>query len=49
MSGAALAVDTAADIGFFPNVYNEDWLFFFDYAAEKAASQFFPQGYPADL
>jgi hypothetical protein len=35
VSGAALAVDTAADIGFFPNVYNEDWLFFFDYAAEK--------------
>jgi hypothetical protein len=35
VSGAALAVDSAADIGFFPNVYNEDWLFFFDYAAEK--------------
>ena len=35
VSGAALAVNSAADIGFFPNVYNEDWLFFFDYAAEK--------------
>jgi hypothetical protein len=35
VSGAALAVDSAADIGFFPNVYNEDWLFFFDYAAQK--------------
>jgi hypothetical protein len=35
VSGAALAVDSAADIGFFPNVYNEDWLFFFNYAAEK--------------
>lgn len=35
VSGAALAVDTAADIGFFPNIYNEDWLFFFDYAADK--------------
>lgn len=35
VSGAALAVDSVADIGFFPNVYNEDWLFFFDYAAEK--------------
>ena len=35
VSGAALAVDSAANIGFFPNVYNEDWLFFFDYAAEK--------------
>ena len=35
VSGAALAVDSAEDIGFFPNVYNEDWLFFFDYAARK--------------
>lgn len=35
VSGAALAVDSAADIGFFPSVYNEDWLFFFNYAAEK--------------
>jgi hypothetical protein len=35
VSGAALTVDTTADVGFFPNVYNEDWLFFFDYAAEK--------------
>jgi len=33
VSGAALAVDSAADIGFFPDIYNEDWLFFFDYAA----------------
>jgi hypothetical protein len=30
VSGAALAVDSAADIGFFPDIYNEDWLFFFD-------------------
>ena len=35
VSGAALAVDSVADIGFFPNVYNEDWLFFFDYAAQN--------------
>jgi hypothetical protein len=35
VSGAALAVDVTADIGFFPDVYNEDWFFFFDYAAEK--------------
>ncbi len=33
VSGAALAVDCEADIGFFPDLYNEDWLFFFDYAA----------------
>ena len=30
VSGAALAVDCDADIGFFPDIYNEDWLFFFD-------------------
>jgi hypothetical protein len=34
VSGAALAVDCVADIGFFPDIYNEDWLFFFDYAAK---------------
>lgn len=33
VTGAALAVDCQADIGFFPDVYNEDWLFFFDAAA----------------
>jgi len=33
VSGAALAVDCTTDIGFFPDIYNEDWLFFFDYAA----------------
>jgi hypothetical protein len=35
VSGAALAVDTASDIGFFPDIYNEDWLFFYDYASDK--------------
>jgi hypothetical protein len=35
VSGAALAVDAGADVGFFPDLYNEDWLFFFDYVAEK--------------
>lgn len=34
VSGAALAVDCATDIGFFPDLYNEDWLFFFDIAAQ---------------
>ena len=33
VSGAALAVDCDIDIGFFPDIYNEDWLFFFDDAA----------------
>jgi hypothetical protein len=33
VSGAALAVDCYADIGFFPDIYNEDWLFFFDDAS----------------
>ena len=33
VSGAVLAVDCDADIGFFPDIYNEDWLFFYDDAA----------------
>ncbi len=33
VSGAALAVNCHADIGFFPDIYNEDWLFFFDDAS----------------
>jgi hypothetical protein len=33
VSGAALAVDCESDIGFFPDIYNEDWLFFFDTAS----------------
>jgi hypothetical protein len=35
VSGAALAVDCDADIGFFPEIYNEDWLFFFDDASNE--------------
>ena len=34
VSGAALAVDCESDIGFFPDIYNEDWLFFFDSASK---------------
>ena len=30
LSGAALAVDIRQPIGFFPDIYNEDWLFFYD-------------------
>ena len=33
VSGAVLAVNCDSDIGFFPDIYNEDWLFFFDAAA----------------
>jgi hypothetical protein len=34
VSGSVLAVDCTAPIAFFPDVYNEDWLFFYDDAAE---------------
>jgi hypothetical protein len=34
VSGAALAVNCDAELGFFPDIYNEDWLFFFDYASQ---------------
>jgi len=33
VSGAALAVDCNADIGFFPDIYKENWPFFFDDAS----------------
>jgi hypothetical protein len=33
LTGAALAVDCQQNIGFFPDIYNEDWLFFFNDAA----------------
>ena len=35
VTGAALAVDCQQKIGFFPNIYNEDWLFFYDDAAHR--------------
>src|SRR5262245_59902052 len=35
VSGSALAVDCTAPIGFFPNVYNEDWLSFYVDAVER--------------
>jgi hypothetical protein len=35
VTGAALAVDCQQqNIGFFPDIYNEDWLFFYDDAAQ---------------
>jgi len=30
VGGSALAVDCTAPVGFFPDIYNEDWLFFYD-------------------
>ena len=33
VTGAALAVDCQQSYGFFPDIYNEDWLFFYDAAA----------------
>jgi len=33
VSGAALAINCAVELGFFPDIYNEDWLFFFDFAS----------------
>lgn len=34
VGAAALVLDTAQPFGFFPNVYNEDWLFLYDAVAE---------------
>jgi hypothetical protein len=33
VTGAALAVDCRQNSGFFPDIYNEDWLFFYDVAS----------------
>jgi hypothetical protein len=33
LSGSALAVDMQKNVGFFPDIYNEDWLFFYEDAA----------------
>jgi hypothetical protein len=39
VSGSVLAVDTKVPFGFFPDIYNEDWLFFYrDAAAKRLAS-----------
>ena len=39
VSGSVLAVDATAPFDFFPDIYNEDWLFFYrDVAARKLAS-----------
>ena len=35
VSGSVLAVDTSAPFDFFPDIYNEDWLFFYRDAARK--------------
>ena len=35
VSGSALAVNSWTETGFFPEVYNEDWLFFYDNARAR--------------
>lgn len=35
ITGAALAVDCQQNTGFFPDIYNEDWLFFYDAASAR--------------
>lgn len=35
VSGSVLAMDCTAPFGFFPDIYNEDWLFFYHDAAAK--------------
>ena len=35
VSGSVLAIDCTAPIGFFPDVYNEDWLFFYNDTVER--------------
>jgi hypothetical protein len=35
VSGSVLAVDCRVPFGFFPDIYNEDWLFFYRDAAEE--------------
>lgn len=35
VSGSVLAVDCTAPFAFFPDIYNEDWLFFYDDAAAR--------------
>jgi hypothetical protein len=42
VSGSVLAVNTKAPFDFFPDIYNEDWLFFYrDAAAKRLASSGF--------
>jgi hypothetical protein len=35
VSGSVLAIDCTAPIGFFPDIYNEDWLFFYNDTVER--------------
>jgi hypothetical protein len=40
VGGCALLIDVGQPLGFFPNVYKEDWLFMFDAVAERWVAQF---------
>jgi hypothetical protein len=44
VSGSALAVDCTVSFAFFPDIYNEDWLFFYRNTAEKRLAR---SGYTA--
>jgi hypothetical protein len=50
VSGSVLAVDTGVPFDFFPDIYNEDWLFFYRDAAKKwlASSGFKARQLPYD-
>jgi len=50
VSGSVLAVDTSAPFDFFPDIYNEDWLFFYRDAAKRclASSGFKARQLPYD-
>lgn len=39
VSGSALLVDCTRPFGFFPNIYNEDWLFLFDALQARTVSR----------
>jgi glycosyltransferase involved in cell wall biosynthesis len=39
VTGSVLAVDCSVQVNFFPEVYNEDWLFFYDLVREKRLGQ----------
>ena len=40
VGASALAVDVERPFGFFPNIYNEDWLFLYDGVADQVVGRF---------
>lgn len=39
VGACALVVDTARPFGYFPNIYNEDWLFLYDQVAQRTVAR----------